>query len=401
MKQRVTHDVRRTTVLAAPRTIPVPAAAAPARRARVLWLAVADGRGHLMRAQLMRRLLAPSGVDVDIVTTSRDGAAFADSFDSSRPCGVLDSEFGVVFDGQQNLRWGRTAARMIAYVGLPTRCRADLRWIERRAAGAALVVNDSFHPALLLAPLLGHPLRARLVQVYGESLRTAVQGYWGQRGPYASAVAAALAGSRACIEHSFASPDEAAPGTLRLPPLIAAPRRRADEVRAALGVPPGGRLAVVYLNPYFHDPALAAAIEAALAATGHTMHAIGEGFAGRRGWLARDPQLVEAIGAADVFVSAAGMATLNQARTFGVPFVALATAQPEQRRNLAPLRAAADPRCRVVDLGPDLAARLADATLALATRSAAGDPRPDPRLAVARLETRWVEAITHLIEEPT
>jgi hypothetical protein len=151
-----------------------------AARARVLWLAVADGRGHLMRAQLMRRLLAPAGIDVDIVTTSRDGARFVDAFDEARsparPCGVLDGEFGVVFDGQQNLRWGRTAARMSAYVGLPWRCRADLRWLERRADGAALVVNDSFHPALLLAPLVGHPLRARLVQVYGESLRTAVQG---------------------------------------------------------------------------------------------------------------------------------------------------------------------------------------------------------------------------------
>ncbi len=36
---------------------------APGTRARILWLAVADGRGHRMRAQLMRRLLAPVGVD--------------------------------------------------------------------------------------------------------------------------------------------------------------------------------------------------------------------------------------------------------------------------------------------------------------------------------------------------
>jgi UDP:flavonoid glycosyltransferase YjiC (YdhE family) len=154
----------------------------------------------------------------------------------------------------------------------------------------------------------------------------------------------------------------------------------------------------VYLNPYFTDPALAAAIETALAGGGHAVHAIGEGFAGRPGWHARDPQLVEAIAAADVFVSAAGMATLNQARTFGVPFVALATAQPEQRRNLAPLRADPGGRCRVVDLGPALAPRLAAAVAALADTPSHRDARPDARLAVARLQARWVEALTHLID---
>lgn len=365
------------------------------KRARILWLAVADGRGHLMRAQLMRRLLAPAGVDVEIVTTSRDGAAFAADF--GVPAAVLDGEFGVVFDGRQNLRWVKTAARMSAYVALPGRCRADLRWLERRAGDAALVVNDSFHPALLWAPLVDSALRPRLVQLYGEQLRTAVQGYWGRRGPYAAAVSAALSRSRACIEHSFGDPADAEPGTVRLPPVIAAPRRRADEVRASLGVAPGRRLAVVYLNPYFHDPALAGDVEAALAAGGHHVHAIGEGFAGRPGWRAHDPALVEAIAAADVFVSAAGMATLHQARSFGVPFVALATAQPEQRRNLEPMRAGAA-RARVVDLdGGGLARRLAEAVDALAVDPEARAPRPDARLAVQRLHTRWVEAFTHLI----
>ena len=42
-------------------------------RARIVWLAVAEGRGHLMRAQLAKSLLAPAGVDVDCVTTSDAG----------------------------------------------------------------------------------------------------------------------------------------------------------------------------------------------------------------------------------------------------------------------------------------------------------------------------------------
>jgi hypothetical protein len=257
-------------------------------------------------------------------------------------------------------------------------------------------VNDSFHPALLVAGLGRGALRGRLVQVYGETLRRAVQGFWGERGPYADAVAHALGRSRACIEHSFSDGPSREPGVIRLPPLFALPRRDPAEVRAALGVPAGGKLATIYLNPYFHDAALAAALERTLAARGFAVHAVGEGFAARRGWHARDPLLVEAVAAADLFVSAAGMASLGQARTFGVPFLALATAQPEQRTNLAPLRAAASARCRVVDVGPDLERRLATA---LGEMDFCGS-RPDPRHAVRRLQARWVEAVTGLLREP-
>jgi hypothetical protein len=167
------------------------------------------------------------------------------------------------------------------------------------------------------------------------------------------------------------------------------PRRDRDLVRAALGVPRSGRLAVLYLNPYFRDPALAAALERPLLDAGYTVHAVGEGFADRPGWVARDNALIEAVAAADLFVSAPGMAALGQVRTFGVPFIALATAQPEQRENLALL----DGRHRVVELGPALPARLTAAIDALA----GAGPRPDPRLAVERVQTRWVEAITQLI----
>ncbi len=375
-----------------------PASFGPVARPRIVWLAVSDGRGHLMRAQLMRQLLDGAGVDVDIVTTSDAGAEFVRSFGA--PCAVVSREFGIHFDGQQNLRKVRTAAGMFAYVLAPGRCRADLRWLERRAHGAALVVNDSFHPALLVAGLGNGPLRDKLVHVYGETLRRAVQSFWGQRGPYADAVARALGRSRACIEHSFSEGASADPGVIRLPPLFALPRRERADVRAALGVPPGGRLATVYLNPYFHDHALAAAIERSLAVAGYTMHGVAEGFANRPGWHARDPALVEAVAAADLFVSAAGMASLGQARTFGVPFLAIATAQPEQRANLAPLRAAqnaAGSRCRVVDVGADLTSRLGAALATLDVDA----PRPDPRHTVRRLQTRWIAAITGLISSST
>jgi len=336
-----------------------------------------------MRAQLMRQLLDEAGVDVELITTSEAGATFLPELGA--PSQVLAHELGVVFDGQQNLRKARTVARLLSYLLLPTRCWRDLRWLEARTRGAALVVNDSLHPALLVAGLGNGAMRARLVQVQGETLRDAVEE---QAGPAGAAIRTALRRSRARIEHSLgtgAGPDD----TVRLPPLLAMPRRDRAEVHAALGVPAGGTLAVVYLNPFFRDAGLAAALEAPLHAAGFTVHAVGEGFADRPGWVARDPELASAVAAADLLVSAPGMAALGQVRSFGVPFIALATSQPEQRRNLALL----DGEHRVVGLGPELSPRLATAIAELRR----GGPRPDPRHAVQRVQTRWVEAITKLI----
>lgn len=352
-----------------------------------MWLAVADGRGHLMRAQLMRQLLGEHGIDVELVTTSDAGARFVGAFGA--PCEVLSHDFGVRFDSRQNLQAARTGAGFAAYLALPSRCARDRRWLADRTRGAALVVNDSFHPALLVEALRRGPMCDRLVQVQGATLRDAVESQLG--GLHAAAVRAALARSFARIEHGLGEAP-APPGTTRLPPLLAMPRRDREQVHAALGVPRGGRLAVLYTNPYFRDPALAAALEAPLLAAGYTVHAVGEGFAGRPGWVARDRDLIDAVAAADLFVSAPGMAALGQVRTFGVPFVALATAQPEQRKNLALL----DGAHRVVELGPDLPARLTGAIAAL--RSAG--PRPDPRHAVRRVQARWIEAFTRLVEPP-
>lgn len=365
-----------------------PLSLVPPRRPRIVWLAVADGRGHLMRAQLMRGLLAEVGVDVDLVTTSEAGAAFVRSFGA--PCRVLSHAFGVQFDGQQNLRKARTSLGFAAYLALPSRCRRDLRWLEDFTRDADLIVNDSFHPALLVAGLADSPMRGRLVQLQGQTLRHAVEHQFGGTGLYAEAIRRALRRSHARVEHSL-SREPAPPDVIRLPPLIAMPRRDREQVRADLGVPAHGKLAVLYLNPYFHDTALAAALERPLLDAGFTVHAVGEGFADRPGWVARDPALIDAVAACDVLVSAPGMAALGQVRTFGVPFIALATAQPEQRQNLALL----DGQHAVVELGPDLSARLAAALAAIPT----GAVRPDPRAAVQHLQTRWVDTLTRLLPQ--
>ncbi|MEQ8980697.1 MAG: hypothetical protein RL846_22335, partial [Deltaproteobacteria bacterium] len=93
------------------------------------------------------------------------------------------------------------------------------------------------------------------------------------------------------------------------------------------------RLVVAYLNPHFADPRLAAALES----TPGRLYAVGEGFAGRPGWVAYDADLADKLAAADVVVSAPGVATLTAVKASGVAYVALRSRQPEQRENLTRL----------------------------------------------------------------
>ncbi|MDQ3338892.1 MAG: hypothetical protein M4D80_27315 [Myxococcota bacterium] len=357
-------------------------------RERIVYLAVAEGRGHLMRAQLAARLLAPEGIAVDVVTTSDAGVAFAAEF--GLPSTVISDSYRLIYDDRQNLARMRTRAMTMSYLLAPTRCLRDLAWLEGYAHDAALIVNDSFHPALLAASLAGTRLADRIVHVHGENTRQAVEDSAG-RGPMRAMIKKALAKSaRIEISLGVRSSDVPTSRVMRLPPLLPAPRERAT-VRAELGVPAGRRLAVVYLNPYFKDAALADALDAALG--NFHVHAVGEGYAARAGWRARDAALGDAVAAADVFVSAAGAGALSLARATGVPMIALATDQPEQRKNLASI---VDPGCAwrtVVDLSGDVPAQLASALAELPTTPSTGDAE----LAVRRARALWLRTLTSLV----
>jgi hypothetical protein len=217
------------------------------------------------------------------------------------------------------------------------------------------VVND-FHPRLLLAGggllprpggLAGGAGLARIVHVYGASLYQAIARHFEGRGPdvldrhFAEWIAALAGRAYARIEHGLAAPAEGmfrpADRTFVLSPLIGLPGRSRDEVRAALGVAPGQKLAAVYLNPHFRDARLAAALRGALAERGFVAHGVGEGLSEQQGFMPYDGSFADIAGAAEVLISAPGMATSAQARAFGLPFVALATDQPEQRKNLLAL----------------------------------------------------------------
>lgn len=366
---------------------------------RLLYLALADARGHLMRAHLLSGALAEAGLAVDIVTTSPEGVRFLASM--GRQARLLSEHFRVEFGDRHDMSRRRTDARVLNYLLLPWRALGDLRRLATLARGADLVVNDSLHPALLLAPVLGFP--HPVAQVYGENLWWAMESNLDDRAPpwvvdrYRRGLRALRDRAFARIVHTLGSVG-AEPGsparTYRLAPIVARPARSRTEVRAALGVPDGVPLAAVYLNPHFRDPSIAAAVEEGLALGGFRVHAVGEGYRMRTGWVGTDPRLADVVHAAELFVSGAGMGALELARSSGTPLLVLLGDQPEQARNVAELvqRSPDFALAEVLVGDPELGRAIAVAATRLVSRvSAVG------RRARSSGEMAWVEAFVELV----
>jgi hypothetical protein len=156
-------------------------------------------------------------------------------------------------------------------------------------------------------------------------------------------------------------------------------------------------LAAIYLNPHFREPSIALSVERALRGKGFHLHAVGEGFAGRPGWRPADAHFGDAVHAADLFVSGAGMGALELARTSGTPLLELLGDQPEQERNVAD----ATERCpalrlRSVPLGENLAGAMSEAAAALCD----GWPGAEARALRAgpTSEAAWRQAFVELLD---
>jgi hypothetical protein len=370
-----------------------------ARENRLLYLAVADGRGHLMRAHLLRRLLAGSGLAIDVVTTSAAGQAFLAGLDT--PAAVLPGGFALLFDERHRLQARATERHLALYLASPRGLARDVVHLRRLAAGACLVINDSLHPAALalaaMPRLLGAP---PVVNLHGDGLwRAAIHNFdrrlpdWASRA-FRRTIQAADARAFGRIVHSLAPRDRFGRrdgrNRFRLPPLLAPPRRSRAAVRETLGLRERDPLAAIYLNPHFRDLRLAAELEAELAGAGIRFVGVSEPWAGRPGWRAFDPDFGDVIAAADVFISGAGAAALEHARRTGVPLIALLGDQPEQALNLKQAQAAGI-AVRAVD-----AATLADLPEAVASvRRSPAVPRgaaPDH----ARVCRLWSETLLSL-----
>lgn len=342
---------------------------------RIVYVALAEARGHLMRAHLLRERLASHRIAVEVVTTSAAGARFLAALGT--PAAVLPGGAALAFDGAHGLRRRATTTALLRYLARPSGMRADRAWLVARARDAAFVVGDSLHPALLFAPP-----SLRVVQVFGENILRATQAELAGLGPLAPLGARvlerAIGRAFARVEHRLGD-EPSDDRVIRLPPILPTPRGLAGDDRP-----------VAYLNPHFTDGRIAAAIEAAL---GPEVHGVAEGFAARPGWRAVDPNLVDRVARASVFVTGAGMGGIGMARAFAVPTIVLLSDQPEQRANAEQIRGL--PHVRVVELGGDLPARLIAAVASLRAEPGA---RPDPIAAARASEARWTETFRQLVD---
>ncbi len=377
-------------------------------KGRILWLALGDARGHVMRALTIRKVLAQHGIVVDIVTTNEEARDFLRSFGVEAE--MLSPTYGAVMDARQDMDKMRTEIKTLLYMFLPTRLMRDMAWLRDRGQHYDLVVNDSFHVALLFGTKLESWQGIRLVQVYGKYMRKAVLGQFeGGRGPrfwanfYSNTLADLVDSSFARVEHTFDASDQGQHigHWHRLPPLIPDTPADRGQLRAKLGVPEGKMLAVAYLNPNFRDPQIAQAVEDAIAAHGSHPHLVGEGYAaqGRPGWLAYDQRLVDSIAAADLLFSAPGMGVLAQARLFETPLVAVMTSQPEQQSNLNFLEQGAGHPYEAVQVSPvdSLVQRMEVAVKRLQGRLDPNHHRPPAQAAVAARQQLWVDVFAGLV----
>lgn len=299
---------------------------------RIVYLATADARGHLMRAQLLTHALREAGAHVEVITTSDEGVRFLAGFGIEAP--LLSRHYAVQFDAAQNMLRRETDRNVAHYVFRPGRMLRDMLRMRGWVRDADLVVNDSFHPALLFMGAMPF-WRQKIVHVHGASLRHALETNFQGRLPglaarwFGGIVAWQLERSRARIAHDFAygAPQDDGQGNHRL----ATPVAVVDAIGTNdMALVP---MAAVYLNPHFTLPALAEGMEQGLGAAGVSSHRVGEGYAHRPGWQARDERWIEAAARSAFIVSAPGMAALSIAAVYRKPILLVLTDQPEQAQN--------------------------------------------------------------------
>lgn len=314
---------------------------------RIAYLATADARGHLMRSQLLTHALQVRGVNVQLITTSDEGQRFLAGFGLTAT--VLSRHYSVQFDTQQNMLRDATDANVAGYIFHPKRMALDILKLRHVLRENDLVLNDSFHPALLFMGCLPG-WRHKVVHIYGASLRQALESNFNGRIPafiaksYSRIVSFQINRARARLEHDFAyyPVAERVGDRIRIPTPVAVanPGSIQSEQKSAQ--------VAVYLNPHFCDSALATALERGIADADLTAHFVGEGMTSRPGWVAQDADWVTRAASSSMIISAPGMAALSIAHVYDRPIILLLTDQPEQQRNAVRAKELGLRHCTVV-----------------------------------------------------
>ena len=335
---------------------------------RVLtYLALADGRGHLMRAHLVSELLDDRAVNV--LTTSSSGARFFRELNPKRAVSVLPGGFHIPMQ-RADLDERAVQVETARYLSRPSGLMRDVRAIKALVPPSGVLVVDSFHPAALFVGLT----HARdTVLVHAEHVRRTALAR--TKAPFDRLLQRAL--ERMPVVEASLAPTHAE----QLYPLTAAPRPVA-RTRPAV---------VVYLNPNLCRAVDACALTAGLRAEGLDVVGIGPREAGL---VSSDPNLVDHIASARAVIAAPGIATSAQALLLRRPLVALLGAQPEQRANFAQLIELGAQASAVELDRTDVTREIVRATLDLSQSSS----RPDLE-ALNENRARWRARITQEIHE--
>ena len=318
-----------------------------AREARVLYLAVADGRGHLMRAHLLRPARRQRGSRRRCDHLATRGKHSWPGLGT--PAALLPGGFQLLFDDcHRMLARPHRAQAGARYLGLAARPR------PRRC-------------------LLGRARRGRRASSSTTRFTQRRSGWrrrraWPARTARASTCTATTCGERPCttsmaacppwpsggfrrflraldarafgrIAHSRAPPiargrRDATGQSLSPPAAVAAPRRARAAVRSAPGPSASASaLAAIYRNPHFRDPRLAAPPGDGAGAAGFRSTACRS--PGRGAPAARlRPRLRRRDRGQRFVVSGAGAAAWSKRGGRRVPLLALRGDQPEQALDL-------------------------------------------------------------------
>ena len=282
-----------------------------------------------MRAQLLVRALRNAGAQVDVLTTSDAGRDFFSAFGIDAQ--VLSRHYAVQFDERQNMLRRETDRNVAQYVFWPPHMLRDMMRLSPVFRRADLVINDSFHPALLFMGALPW-WRRKVMHIYGSSLKDALLRNFAGRLPrllarsFGRIVSWQLDAALCCVEHDFACEvtENSHPRRYRLPtPVpVVSNRLESDTTYAA-----------IYLNPHFRNVALADALCTGIHGAGLDTYRVGEGYAAHDGWIGVDPDWVTRAAYAQLIVSAPGMAALSIALIYQRPILLVLTDQPEQIAN--------------------------------------------------------------------
>ncbi len=302
-----------------------------------------------MSAAVVQSLLQSQGYKVSVYTTSSDGKDFYETITSSE-ANLLSDTFKFVYDDSHNMHLGQSVLQVARYA-FSKHLLQDMVRIRDECTEASVIINDIHPVPILLQSRARRSSQTALVNVVSEHSLGAVEqifsgflpgalGRWG----------------RSNIRRLFTDCTHTIINTLEpssffytqnnitfLPPIVHPVNRSISQVRQDLGITSDRPLFVAYMNPLFRRYELLQHLVDLANHHNAFLYLVSESLAPFGKSIGLDHVQVvpydftfgEKIYAADLLITAAGLAAPIQAYAYGIPLVVLVSSHPEHQRNAA------------------------------------------------------------------